>query len=515
MTPESPEVKQAIGRAINFLETNKSPDDRMGAHALRATLLLKNGAGEDHPIVRKAVQSIRKDMQNLKGVTKDHVIYSVSLSLIFLCNFDSERYSADINRLLQYLLSVQKPHGGWGYEDRPTGDTSMTQHVILAFWEAAEAGFNVPQSSVERAAMWFLKTQDPSGAFGYQGTVSESYVPVAQAEIRHSCCAAAMGSVYICAELLGLAEKLGARAREADELPPALVRLDRPGARQAVRFQSKLDPGQFRTVMGRGNKWLEENHTLTPPLWPYYLLYSIERYWTFRELIDGNASQVSRWYDEAARWLLEVQKDDGSWYQAHISTSPEHHTCFAALFLLRSTKKSVEKVRLFGTGTLIGGRGLPKDSDLVRVQGGKVVSAAEASELQKLLQQIGKGNEEDYAKAIGAVSELPPEEAKALVSREAAKLRDLAGGTAADQRLAAVEALARAGTLDDVPTLIYAMSDPEREIVLAAQTGLRRISRKTRGLELPSDFDEGQRRSAIAEWKRWYLAIRPDAEFEN
>lgn len=515
LTPESPEVKQAIARAVKFLETSTSPDDRMGAHAIRATVLLKSGAGEDHPIVRKAVQAIRRELESLKGRPKDDAIYSVSLGIIFLCNLEPQRYSAEIGTLLQYLLSVQKPHGGWGYPDRPTGDTSMTQHVILAFWEAAEAGFNIPQSSVERAAMWFLKTQDPSGAFGYQGNVSESFVPVPQTEIRHSLCAAAMGSVYMCAELLGLADKLGARARETDSLPPALARLDRPGTGQPVRFQSKLDPGLFRTVMERGNRWLEENHTINPPMWPYYFLYSIERYWTFRELIDGNASQVARWYDEAAAHLLKVQKEDGSWYEPHNLTNPENHTCFAALFLLRSTKKSVEKVRSFGAGTLVGARGLPKDSDLVRIQGGKVVSAAEASDLQKLLAEIDDGNEEEYAKAIGAVSELPPDEAKALVSRQAAKLRELAGGTSADQRLAAVQALARAGTLDDVPTLIYAMSDPEREIVLAARDGLRRISRKTRGFQMPDDFDEGNRRSAIDQWKRWYLAIRPDAEFEN
>lgn len=29
LTPESPEVKQAIARAVKFLETSTSPDDRM------------------------------------------------------------------------------------------------------------------------------------------------------------------------------------------------------------------------------------------------------------------------------------------------------------------------------------------------------------------------------------------------------------------------------------------------------------------------------------------------------
>ncbi|MHB8902652.1 MAG: hypothetical protein ACYC6Y_28160, partial [Thermoguttaceae bacterium] len=408
LSPQSPEVQRAIGRAVKYLEELKSPDDRMGAHAIRATVILKAGGSENHPIVQSAVREIRKDLPNLKGVPKDHIIYSVSLSLIFFCTLDPDRYKPEIDRLLQYLLSVQKAHGGWGYEDQPTGDTSMTQHCILALWEAAETGFAVPQAAVERAATWFLKTQDPSGAFGYQGEVSESFVPVKQTELRHSCAAAGMGSVYMCAELLGIGEKLGQRSRDEAKVLPALTKIETPGNGNPLRFSSRLDAGLFRTVMGRGNQWLEQNHTVHPDMWPYYFLYSIERYWTFRELIDGDGSQVNRWYDEAARWLLEVQNADGSWFLAHISTNMENHTCFATLFLLRSTKKSVEKVRAFESGTLVGGRGLPKDSDLVQIRGGKVVSSTEFAELEKILSDMGDASDEEYAKAIGALSELAP-----------------------------------------------------------------------------------------------------------
>ncbi len=515
LTPQSPEVKAAIARAVKYLEGLENPDDRMGAHAIRATVILKTGGSENHPMVQTAIREIRQDMGDLKRVPEDHVIYSASLSLIFFCALDTDRYKPEIDKLLQYLLSVQKPHGGWGYEGKPTGDTSMTQHCILALWEAAEAGFNVPQASVERAAVWFLKTQDPSGSFGYQGTVSDSYAPVPQTDLRHSCAAAGMGSVYMCAELLGIGEKLGQRRREDDKIPPALTKIANAANRGPVRFASRLDPTLFRTVMGRGNKWLEENHQIHPSMWPHYFLYSIERYWTFRELIDGNKDQVDRWYAEAAQWLLEVQKEDGSWYEPHISTVVENHTCFATLFLLRSTKQSVEKVRSFDAGTLVGGRGLPKDSDFVQVRGGKVVSKSELSEIEKVLANMGEASEEEYAEAIGALSELPPDEAKARVSQQAGRLRELAGGTSADLRLAAVQALARAGTLDDVSTLIYALSDPQPEIVLAARDGLRRISRKIHGFGLPDDFTEADRRTAIDAWKNWCLTIRPDTEFEN
>ncbi|MHB8902445.1 MAG: hypothetical protein ACYC6Y_27100, partial [Thermoguttaceae bacterium] len=112
-------------------------------------------------------------------------------------------------------------------------------------------------------------------------------------------------------------------------------------------------------------------------------------------------------------------------------------------------------------------------------------------------------------------SELAPDEAKALLSQQAGRLRQMAGGASADQRLTAVQTLARTGTLDDVSTLIYALSDPVPEVVLAARDGLRRISRKIQGLGPPDDFTEAERRTAIDAWKAWCLAIRPDTEFEN
>jgi len=516
LTSRSPEVRQAVARAIQFLESVENLDGRMGAHAIRATVLLKGGKSPDHPMVKQAVQSIRGELDNLKGLGNDHAIYSASLALIFFCTLDTQEYEVEIKKLLDYLMAVQKPHGGWGYADRPTGDTSMTQHCILALWEAAESGFSVSQSSVERATLWFLKTQDPSGAFGYQGKIAEGGGLVQQSEIMHSRVAAGMASIYMGAELLGIGEKIGAKRARDDGLPPALVKQEKPSTGSVGRFNSSLDPNMFRAAMGRGNAWMMKNHTVSPAISTYYFLYSVERYWTFLELIDGQKELVDRWYDEGARWLLNDQKEDGSWHKSDgFDARAEHRTCFAALFLLRSTKSAVEKVRSFGNGTLRGGRGLPKDSDRVQIRDGRVVSATEPSEFDKLLANIGKEDPEELTKALGDVAQLPPGEAKALVSERAAKLRELAGGTSADARLAAVQALARGGSLDDVPIMIYAMSDPERDIILAARDGLRRISRRIGGFGLPDDFDEPDRQNAVKKWKEWYLAIRPDAEFEN
>jgi hypothetical protein len=73
--------------------------------------------------------------------------------------------------------------------------------------------------------------------------------------------------------------------------------------------------------------------------------------------------------------------------------------------------------------------------------------------------------------------------------------------------------------------LIYALSDPDPATVLEARDGLRRISRKFDGFGPPEyPLDEGKaavedweikRRTAIEEWKKWYLEVKPDAEFEE
>ena len=45
----------------------------------------------------------------------------------------------------------------------------MTQYGVLASWEAKKNGFVVPVDSIERVLMWLMRTQDPSGGWGYQG----------------------------------------------------------------------------------------------------------------------------------------------------------------------------------------------------------------------------------------------------------------------------------------------------------------------------------------------------------
>ena len=87
-------------------------------------------------------------------------IYTQGLVIVFLVQLDGFKNNGphhdNIVTLLEYLHSQQKGHGGWGYPEKSSGDTSMTQYGVLSAWEAKQAGFSVSADSLERAANWLL-----------------------------------------------------------------------------------------------------------------------------------------------------------------------------------------------------------------------------------------------------------------------------------------------------------------------------------------------------------------------
>jgi HEAT repeat protein len=80
-------------------------------------------------------------------------------------------------------------------------------------------------------------------------------------------------------------------------------------------------------------------------------------------------------------------------------------------------------------------------------------------------------------------------------------------------RIVAARTLGRQGDLDNVPILIYALSDGDPRVVREAQAGLRLTSRKFDGIELSEDFKPADIAALVAQWKAWYKAVRPDAVF--
>jgi len=519
-TPESREVRAAVARAVQFLESGRTQksgerivDTRPGAYAVAGIALLKNGAESNHPRVVAAVRQLQRSLRETEDPSSQRLdIYSAALSIIFFVTLDATKYRLEVDTLLRYLAGVQKEHGGWGYAGAKTGDTSMTQNAILGIWEAERAKVPISYGMVDRALVWLLKTQDPSGGFGYQGTVSDTFAPVRQTQIRPSMAGAGLGSLYLCADLL----RIG-KPREDDGLPPGMRKVE---AKRSVP-NSRVSPQLVEQALARGKAWMEENFVIEQPQYHLYNLYTVERYHTFREEAEGNAQKEPRWYNDGVRYLLENQNDDGSWED---QCGPIPATAFGILFLIRSTRISVEHKKSFGDGTLVGGRGLPKTTAGMARVDGNLMSKPKLGSLDRMLAALDDASSPDAADALEALTVLPSDEAADLAAKHAQKLREMAGAENAEARLAAVRALGARRDLDNVPALLYALTDPDPNVAREARDSLRRLSRKFHGYGMPdgpTDDSEAAkkkwevaRHAAIRKWQAWYLALRPDAELD-
>ena len=434
-------------------------------------MLLKDGTAHDHPKIVQAAAAIQGAVGKRDPADIKIDIYSTGLSVIFLATLNASQYRAEIDLLLASLRLRQKPHGGWGYPERETGDTSMTQYGVLSMWEAAQTGCTVPRESVEAVTLWLLKTQDPTGGFGYQGTVSTTFAPVKQSEVRHSMAAAGLGSVYICrpAGLCAAAREArrrsaagaqgsqaqatgGGRGREAEDAGRS------PRAPRGAAARQRLDGEELR------HQSQDVDVLLPVCLGTLPQLPRIGR----RQTREGPAVVQRR-----RRYLIRIQEADGSWTGQGKATAD---TAFATLFLLRSTKKSIERSRAFGEGTLLVGRGLPPYTDQVAVRHGRVVSVPRLTTAKEVRAALAGPPGADYDQAVAALAELPPQEAETLAAQDAAWLRRLSVDRAPQVRIAAVQVLGNARNLDGVPTLIAALDDPDWAVVRAAHDALRRIA---------------------------------------
>ncbi|MCI0332064.1 MAG: HEAT repeat domain-containing protein [Planctomycetes bacterium] len=507
VTPQSPEVQKLVASALKYLEAHV--DQRLGGRCLIGLVFIKSGR-PDHPRVAEALKACREMTQsNAPDSVLD--VYSNGLAVIFLCELSPKQYAREIEWYLGRLKARQKSHGGWGYHDYPTGDTSQTQYAALSYWEAHRRGFSIDGASVENLADWLLKTQGPNGCWGYQGQVSTTSQPVEQSDTNCSMLAAGLGSLYICADLLNLKTTVPGETptSEADPLPEALRRVDRSTEAGAVKkiVAQKTNSVQVQETMDGAHKWMEENYKIDIGIKRYYYLYGLERYKSFQEAFEGATNESPKWYNDGFEFLANDQKADGSWVGY---CGPECDTAFATLFLLRSTQKSI-RAKL-GEGTLLAGRGLPTNLSRAKMRNGQLIVEQVHTKVDKLLSMIDDDDE-------GVLDELARDPSQLIVEKvdkqSARRLQQFVRGGEPQVRLLAVRALGRAGDLDYVPTLLYALSDPDRQVVLEARNGLRFISRNFDGFGPPDDFTDAQRFEALDLWKKWYLSVRPTAVLEE
>jgi hypothetical protein len=508
VTPESPEVKKLVNSALAFLE--KNGDERLGGKCLLGLAFLKAGRA-NHARINEALAACRETMSaNPPDAVLD--VYSNGLAIIFLCELSPEKHRREIEWFMSRMKARQKPHGGWGYHDYQTGDTSQTQYAALAYWEAHRRGFNLDGASVESLADWIMRTQGPDGCWGYQGQVSTSGGPIPQTETNPSMLAAGMGIAYICADLFGasfgqLSAEPKTQGEEQSSVPSALKPAGQAEAKARHIRPQRTDIGKLGSAIGGGHRWMEKNYEINFSIKVYYYLYGLERYKSFQEAIEGTSEESPKWYNDGYEFLASDQKPDGSW-QGYCGA--ECDTAFATLFLLRSTQKSLR--RGLGEGTLLSGRGLPSNLTRAKMRNGQLIVEQVHTKVDELLSMIDGQDEAVLDELARDPSQLVVEQ---VDENSARRLQQLVRGGEPEVRLLAVRALGRSGNLDYVPTLLYALTDPDPRIVLEARNGLRFISRSFEGYGPPDEFTQEQRFEALDKWKNWYKSIRPSAVLEE
>lgn len=497
VTPESHLVQTTVARGVAFLETHD--DSRLGAKALAARVMVLDGRSEHRKVV-EALEAIERARPNLAA----HDIYSVSLSILLLVERDPYLHREAIVDLVEHLQRVQKPHGGWGYPQRGLGDTSMTQYAVLALWVAQRAGFDVPEEVWVRAVHWLLRTQDHSGAWGYQGVESKGDGPVRQEGIRPTLGLAGLTSLYFGGDRLGLV----ALSTTVVDLPPAF-RPAGPVESPPRSVPSELiDAAVYRAAIERAGDWAAGAELKPGDYFPYYFLYTLERYHAVRESLAGRTVREPSWYNEGVSYLVARQRDDGGW---NGNEGPGPATSFAILFLIRSTRKALAVPDAgLGRGTLVGGRGVPTAEGALDLRFGRLAPRPLSGPADELLGLLENPANPEFLRAVATLEEaaLPSEDPLGE------RLRQLAGSDQPAAKAASLRALGRRQDLDAAPLMIAALEDAEPLVFEAALEALRVLSRSLPSAAHIDAGDEVARKREIEHWKAWYRAIRPDTRFE-
>ena len=511
VTPDSPEVRKVLDKAFAFLAT--APEGRLGGQCLIGLTFLKDGKDESHAKIAEAVTACKNATKSdAEKINAD--IYSTGIAIIFLCSLDPSKYGTEIQKFRDSLEMRQKSGGGWGYPDKQTGDTSMTQYAVLAYWEMSKVGYMPQLESTERVANWLLRTQDPGGNWGYQGKEAEGRIGfelVKQDSARPGMTAAGLGATYMVSDMLGLGEVV---AEQDASLPPS-VRSIRKGQPQQARTR-KVDVRRVRQAQDRGREWMKKNYAIDVPNFPYYYLYALERYQSFLEAAEGKFIKEPRWYNEGYTWLKKKQLDNGSWHDTDGLDAV--NTAFSTLFLLRSTKKAIERSKSYGEAALAAGRGLPADAEAVRVRGSQVVSKKLDLPPAELIEVLLQPDHASFAAALTDGDYLSQQIAAADAADRGAllaRLRTVARSGTGDARLTATQVLGKIRDLESGPTLVASLDDPDWRVVLAADEALRNMGRSLDPSSLGEKPDNAARAKAVQHWKQWYVTIRPDAQFEN
>lgn len=129
------------------------------------------------PVVRRGWNALLHRMEDLEtffdDVPHNHRAYTLAQCAIALCELyamtEDEQYRDPAQALVDYCITYQSPGGGWRYDPRQIGDTSVTGWFVMALQSARMAGLEVPSPAMDRVNE-FLDTvaRDDGSRYAYR-----------------------------------------------------------------------------------------------------------------------------------------------------------------------------------------------------------------------------------------------------------------------------------------------------------------------------------------------------------
>ena len=512
-TPEDPVVKNMVGKAIQYLNSAQTAPNEL---VLVGYTLMKENHNAQNPVVQKALAEAQKYAAKAAREHTSKSNYEAAISALLFCEVDVDKYRSELNTIVEYFNRVQPSHGGYTYPAGKKGDTSQTQYVILALWTLDIHDFSIDYSRLQLSMNWQLRVQDPTGGFPYQGERPAGGQLIKQHEVTESMGYAGGSILLIGGDVLGM---WGDTKTQEDpsliDLPKAIkeIKID-PNAKKKNNL-SRIPNARLVDSCRRMEGWQRANNNKNrmSGQFYYYSCYTEERYQSFSDIAQGQPiADNTPWYNRIVDELRQKQSADGSWLRTSGIGAPAN-TCFAVLALIRSTKKALNQA--YGSDTQ-GGYGFGKDvSNSTLTADGKATQPSAAQSMDnmlKLLEASGADKLDGQALAENMkLSRDPKKRANEIDQME----RILRGSQSYQARRVAARVLGTADSFDVVPTLIYALSDPDQEVPRFARDSLRFISRKFEGFDMPDVLDEASRLNGELAWQDWYKTVRPDYEFTD
>lgn len=308
-------VNAAIKSGVEFLRTRfiRSHGSEKNTVELVLLTLVHAGIQKGDPLFDTLLKTLLDE--NLTTT------YRTSLEAMALEEIDRKTYQKRIFQCAQFLVDNQCPNGQWSYgepttypEPKPTpdiavetkyavrkqregpdhGDNSNTQYAALGLRACIDANIIIPKEVIARAAQAWRDTQTAARGWSYGPKGNTAYGSMTAGGVA------------------------------------ALTIYD---------FLQGVDWRKDEAVNG-GLAWLKDNFTVVENpgrhlSHHYYYLYALGR---AGRLYGTDKFGRFDWYAEGAKYLLDNQNADGSWEKRTVDT------CFAVLFLRRSTRPLVASV---------------------------------------------------------------------------------------------------------------------------------------------------------------------------